>query len=56
MTDKELIQNLIKRGVTLEAILNEILPLLNAGEIEDMRRWVNSFLVEKTITSRRWIK
>ena len=56
MTDKELIHQILKRGITLEAILNEILTTMKNGEIEDMRRWLNSFLIEHIITKDSGIK
>ena len=56
MTDKELIQQVLKQGITLEAILKEILPTMKNGEIEDMRRWLNNFLIEFIITGDSGIK
>jgi len=46
MTDKELIQDLIKRGITLEAILNEILPTMKKDDIKEMRKWIDLYLYD----------
>jgi hypothetical protein len=56
MIDKELIQDLIKRGVTLEAMLNEILPGMKNSDIEEMRRWLNSYIIEYIIRRDSGIK